>query len=154
MEPSMRPAFLSLRSSRPLRLVAAIAAAAAIAACASGGSSPSGASATQNVGAPDGRRSGDVLTQSDIERAGVSTAFDAVQRLRPVWLRTRGRGSIQSSAQYAVVYLDGAQVGGPEALRRISATDVRSILYLRAADATTRYGTGHEGGAILVETKK
>jgi hypothetical protein len=141
MEPSMRPAFLSLRSSRPLRLVAAIAAAAAIAACASGGSSPSGASATQNVGAPDGRRSGDVLTQSDIERAGVSTAFDAVQRL-------------QSSAQYAVVYLDGAQVGGPEALRRISATDVRSILYLRAADATTRYGTGHEGGAILVETKK
>ena len=146
----MRP-LVRLTSPRPLLLAAAVA---ALAACTSGGSSTSGAAPAQNVGAPDGRRSGDVLTQADIERASVATAYDAVQRMRPVWLRTRGRGSIQSSAQYAVVYLDGAQVGGPEALRRISASDVRSILFLRAGDATTRYGTGHEGGAILVETKK
>jgi hypothetical protein len=147
----------SLPSLRPLRLatvLAAIAALAALAACASGGSSSSDGSATQAVGAPDGRRSSEILTHADIERAGVPTAYDAVQRLRPTWLRTRSSGSIQTSPQYAVVYLDGAQIGGPESLRRISANDVQSIRYLRTADATTRYGTGHEGGAILVETRK
>lgn len=151
---------LSTTARLPLALLLA-ASLGALGACASGGSSSGGSSSgdagtstTRTVGAPDGRRSGDVLTQDEIERASVSTAYDAVQRLRPVWLRTRGRGSVQSSAQYAVVYLDGAQIGGPEALRRIGASDVRSIRFLRAGDATTRYGTGHEGGAILVETKK
>lgn len=129
--------------------------AAALAACASGtGGGDTSPRAAQTVGAPDGRRSTDQITQAEIARASVATAYDAVQRLRPAFLRTRGRGSFRFDPQQAVVYLDGTPIGGPDALRRINSTDVHAIRYLRGPDATTRYGTGHEGGAILVETRK
>ena len=107
----------------------------------------------QTVRSPAGTRS-DVITLDEIERSSVATAYDAVQRLRPAFLRTRGRGSIRFGAQQAVVYLDDTPIGGPDALRRINARDVMSIRYLRGPDATTRFGTGHEGGAILVTTKR
>lgn len=123
---------------------------AALAACASGGSG--GTAST--TGAAGSRHSSDLLTQAEIQDAGVGSTYDIVQRLRPAWLRTRSGGSTRTSPQYAIVYLDGSRIGGLEALRRINSTDVRSIRFLRAGDATTRYGTGHEGGAILVETKK
>ena len=141
------------RLSRVVPLLA-VALAVAVAACASGGSGDSPAGAAQSAGASGPRRSSDLLTQDEIEQANVSTAYAAVERLRPTFLRTRGRGSIRFGPQLAVVYLDGTPIGGPDALHRINAANVRSIRYLRGSDATTRFGTGHEGGAILVETKK
>lgn len=126
----------------------------ALVACATGSGGGPSADGARTVGAPGDRRSRDILTQSEIQEAGVGTTYDVVQRLRPAWLRTRSSGSVRSTPQYAIVYLDGARIGGLEALRRVNATDVSTIRYLSAPDATTRYGTGHEGGAILVETKK
>ncbi len=128
--------------------------AAAVAACASGSGGGSPPDETRVVGAPGDRRSRDVLTAPDIQQAGSSTVYDVVQRLRPAWLRTRSVGTTRSTPQYAVVYLDGARIGGLESLRRVNSTDVQTIRYLSGPDATTRYGTGHEGGAILMETKK
>ena len=130
------------------------AALAALPACASGSGGGSPTDGARVVGAPVERRSRELLTEAEIEDAGVGTTYDIVQRLRPAWLRTRSTGSMRSSPQYAIVYIDGARVGGLEMLRRINSTDVRTIRYLGGPDATTRYGTGHEGGAILIETKK
>jgi hypothetical protein len=50
-----------------------------------------------------------------------------------------------------VVYIAGVrQQGGPAVLRQVRFGDVREIQYLGGVDATTRYGTDHAGGAILV----
>jgi hypothetical protein len=44
-------------------------------------------------------------------------------------------------------------VGGVNALGNIASTTIREIRRLDALEATTRYGTGHPGGAIVIITK-
>ena len=80
------------------------------------------------------------------------TAYSVVQSLRPMWLRKRGRSSINNEGDI-VVYVDGSRYGTPGELRNIPATEVASMRFLSAAEATNRYGTGHPHGAILVNTK-
>jgi hypothetical protein len=108
--------------------------------------------------ASGGRRSGaretDRITFQEIEVLQVATAYEVVERLRPEFLRTRGATSVSNPVpQEAVVYLDGLRQGGLDALRRISKESLREIRYIDSRDATTQYGTGHRGGAILVVTR-
>jgi hypothetical protein len=96
----------------------------------------------------------DVITIEEIQRLNVSTAMEIVERLRPEFLRGRGRVSMnQPEAQFPVVYVNGLRAGRLEALRTITASDVDEIRYISAADATTRWGTGHTGGVIAVRIR-
>lgn len=115
--------------------------AALIAGCASTGQS------TQN-----GNR--DLITSEEVAEASNSTntAYALVQRLRPHWLRKRGRHSIENPG-YIRVYVDGSRYGTPQDLRNLNVENVASLRFLNAAQATNRYGTGHDHGAILVFTK-
>ncbi len=82
------------------------------------------------------------------------SAFEAVQRLRPRWLQTRGVSSPRSgSPDYARVFIDNAPSGGIQALHRLAVQDVDSMVFMNAGDATTRYGTGFNGGLIKVFTR-
>ncbi len=99
-----------------------------------------------------------VVEEIDVIRTEVSTARDLVQRLRPGFLRNRGASSFGNAASgkstpTARVVVDGAPRGGLSALAEISAMSVREIRYLNAADASIRFGTGYDGGAILVVTR-
>jgi hypothetical protein len=97
-------------------------------------------------------RNPDALTRFEIQaRPELRSALDAVRTLRPAFLRTRPTGSIQNQAPI-VVYVDGVRRGGPETLAGIPAPVVGEIRYLKGNDATTRFGMGHENGAILVTT--
>lgn len=81
------------------------------------------------------------------------TAYDIVKRLRPQFLQTRGSGSIRSRTPVPIkVFVDGGFRGGVAVLNEVLAHSVVEINYLNGPDATTRYGTGHESGAILVTT--
>lgn len=100
------------------------------------------------------RGSGPVIEAEAIARVSATDAYQIVQNLRPAWLRTRGVISMQHPrAGEAVVYVDGVSYGDLGSLRQISAGDVARMEYLGAADATTRFGTGHAGGVIMVTTK-
>ena len=115
---------------------------AAIFGCASGGS---GAPGTATV-----RRSASVLTAEEIAsaHADITTAYDAVARLRPNWLAARG------PAAYASVFVDGQQYGDLTSLRNISAYHVGNIRYYDVTQSTARFGTrGGSAGAIEVTTK-
>ncbi|NIP80420.1 MAG: hypothetical protein GWM90_14830 [Gemmatimonadetes bacterium] len=93
-----------------------------------------------------------MITAEEIQSIQAATAFDAVQRLRPEFLR-RGRVNVRDDTQaLPVVYVDDVRYGGVDELKGIRASQVISIRYLNGADATTRYGTGHTGGALLVTT--
>lgn len=109
-------------------------------------------STTARTGGPSPSRQ--TLLADEIQSVAATTAYEAVSRLRPEWLRRRGQISIQDpSAGEVVVYLDGVRYGGPRSLGGIRAEIVQQMEYLDASDATTRFGTGHGGGAILVRTR-
>lgn len=98
-------------------------------------------------------RSTDVISAEEIAAISVTTAFEAVQRLRPQWLRNRGPTSITGvNSGDPVVYIDEVRAGGLEALERLSIHIVREMRYLSGQDASVRYGLDHDNGAIMVDT--
>jgi len=109
------------------------------------------AQATQPARTTRSRR---VLPGDDIQAASVATAYQAVARLRPEWLRRRGRISVRNpGAGAVVVYLNGMRQGGAGELHAIAAEAVVEMEYLSGQEATTRFGTGHGGGVILVRLR-
>ena len=121
----------------PLRAVLGLFVIAGLAACASGGGGGDGAP----------RRRANVITYEELVDIDVTDAFQAVQRLRPAWFRTR-------TGTMPAVFLNGTDQGiGVERLRTILVTEVETLTNLSASDATTRFGTGYLNGAILVETR-
>jgi len=107
------------------------------AACASGGGS----------GESGPRRNRNLITSEELTQVGeVGTAFDAIQRLRPNWLRGRGTSS-------AKVFVDGVQMGGTGVLRNYRVGVIRECRFIPPADASMRFGTGYGGGVIEVFTK-
>jgi hypothetical protein len=99
-------------------------------------------------------RSRNTLLADEMKTVDVATAYDAIARLRPSWLRSRGPISVQQpGAGQVVAYVDGLRVGGADALARVPASAVVQMEFLSGPDATTRFGVGHDGGAILVRTR-
>jgi hypothetical protein len=93
-----------------------------------------------------------LLTRPQLEELNANNLYEGIRRLRPTWLSARGPTSLLGEQAQVVVYLNGARVGGVEVLRHTQITDVQSVEYLNAADATNRYGLSHGAGAILVRT--
>jgi hypothetical protein len=101
------------------------------------------------------RSSGDPneITREEIQRVEqVSSAYSVVQRLRPNWLRKRGPSSVSNPGNI-IVYVEGSRYGAPESLRQLDPLNVASMRWLTDDQATTRYGTGHDNGVILVRLR-
>jgi len=131
-----------------------------VAACASG------------AGGSGAGGSGDVITQQQIDEAAVGSAMDVVRRYRPRWLQPMrsptssgvaplvGRpgmpqdpGQLVVTDVYATVVRDGVRLGEISTLSSISSRTVASIRFVSATDATTRYGSGYDGGVIEVVSR-
>lgn len=124
--------------------------------CGGGGS---GTAAQPETVAPTVRRgSSNVIAEAEISSAAYQNALEIVQNLRPQMLIPRGAGSDASGVSAAsipiIIYMDDVRLGEPSSLVNIPATRVKEIRFLNARDATTRYGTGHSSGVILVTTKR
>lgn len=87
-------------------------------------------------------RNSNRITAEELETVATFSAYEAVRRLRPQWLRVR------TQASPPVVFLDGVQMGGPEVLNNFRASQFREMLHRSGPDATTLYGTGVAGGTI------
>jgi hypothetical protein len=126
---------------------------AAIMACAPA-SGTSGTSPTPGV-----PRRGNLLTADEIvaAHADVTTAYDAVARLRPNWLAAHGVTSgIDNGAgtEFALVFVDGQRYGDLNSLRGIPAYHVGDIRYYDVTQAGARFGIrGGSSGAIEVTMK-
>lgn len=96
----------------------------------------------------------DVLVAEEIERSNVGTLHEAIQRLRPHFFFSRGRTSLRGSNNPRPgVIVNNVPQASFESLRGISANDVQYVRFLRAPEATTRFGTGYMAGAIEVVLK-
>jgi len=107
---------------------------------------------TAGGGATAGDRS--VLGAEELRAEPGRSLYDVIRQRRPQWLARRGQTTLQGEGDDIVVYQDGVRVGGPAVLQNLQVTVVESVRFLSAAEATTRYGTGHPQGAILVVTRR
>ena len=126
-------------------------------ACATGGVTPG--SAGFQADARELRRSRgmrDPITAADIAAINASSAYDAVVKLRAIFLQTRGVNSVMLPVRSTrpVVFVDGMEMGTIFELRSIPARDVAEIRFLNSGEATIRYGDGFMAGIIHVTTKR
>jgi hypothetical protein len=140
-----------------IKQVAAFLMVAMLVGCAGGGAktASSGTSATAAMTAAAAPRgSANVIVESEIPASGAQNALEVIQRVRPSMLRARNGTVSETGVMDIVFYIDGTRAGERQALTAIPASNVREIRYLNANDATTRFGTGHPLGAIIVSTKR
>lgn len=106
---------------------------------------------------------------AEVSAQNFRNAYEAVERLRPEWLRkrdattrmgmtVRGSTGVQTDAGSGLVaYLDNTRLGSVEALRDITAAGIGSIQYMDAAKATARLpglGSSSISGAIVVHSRR
>jgi hypothetical protein len=107
-----------------------------------------GAEASSSARAARPARGDAPLAARELAELGGRDAFSAVQALRPAWLRRQPQ--TLSGRDAVVVYFGDMRMGGVEALREMSTSDIGEIRYLRPAAAQLRFGSGHLNGAIVV----
>ncbi len=114
-----------------------------------------------NRGSPgDHSRPFDVIESAELARVRHYAALKAIRQLRSRWLRGRGpfisfdgsTGEPTAERGRVRAYVDGI-ARDIKLLDMLDTEDVASMRFLNASDATTRYGIGHTGGAILITTR-
>jgi hypothetical protein len=100
------------------------------------------------------RRQANVITQPEVQASFESNAYDVVNKLRPMFLKTRGRTTVQGQAQeYASVFLDDQYFGDLNSLRNIAATQIQEIRYYPGTEVATKFGMQYGAGLIAVKTR-
>lgn len=114
-----------------------------------------------------------VITAEEVTEANVSTAYEAVQKLRSDWLRQgqrqmtiygrtgRASGEVQdpnrtmdaAGSVTLAVFVDGTELGGPEELQRIPSNRIEEMRFLSGSDAQQQYGARYAGGLIQIKLK-
>jgi hypothetical protein len=131
-------------------LAAALFVFAGVTACASGGASAAASSTASN-------RS--VISESELPTSGTETAYDAIMRLRPEFLRVRpaqkyslqeGAGASGPAPAPALI-VNGQRAGELSDLRQIAATSLRTVRYYTIEQAKRKFGMQYDGGAIEIE---
>ena len=124
------------RSARSLTLVALLASCILTACTSAANSRSSGAKSTR-------------LTQEELAATNSGNLYDAISKLRPEWLTSRGPTSATDPTPTTVhVFVNGTLLGDVDYLRQVQWTDVNGIRYWDAGQASARFGMGHPRGVI------
>ena len=93
-----------------------------------------------------------VLTHEELVETGEPDLQQALQRLRPAWLRPRGQ---TISGRQVAVFIDGTPRGDVSQLRGLQIMNVVEVTFVTASEAGFRYGTlAGAGGVIDVKTRR
>lgn len=107
------------------------------------------ASSGSKSGLPPSSRS--LITNEEIARSRATTAYGAVEQMRPLWLRSHGQTSVSMpGSQYANVYINKQRYGDLTSLRSIPVDQVLEIRYYSPAESVTRFGAENVSGVIEV----
>jgi hypothetical protein len=103
------------------------------------------------VSAIRARRNSDHLSPEEIQATRVSTAYEVVQRLRPLWLRQRGGVERDPDGTTSIIVrYNGRTMGPPTVLRDIDAGAVISMQWIDPITARSTFGAGHGRGVIVI----
>lgn len=101
------------------------------------------------------RRRREVISREELMQSGATNLYDAVQRLRPTWIRGTSASNFSGGGQGFAVYQNNAPLGGLEALRQLSieyATELRFLDSSEASNTLPGLGSRRVAGAIMVVT--
>ncbi|HEU4747024.1 MAG TPA: hypothetical protein VFS56_00885 [Gemmatimonadaceae bacterium] len=118
-----------------------------------GGCAP--AVGTSEMGRPTAPRKANILTAEEIvgAEADQTTAYDAIARLRPIWLTPRGPSSFYGTGtDYPALFIDGQAFSDFRALRTIQANQVADIRFYRPDEAGAAFGL-RAGSAGAIEVR-
>ena len=94
------------------------------------------------------------VTQEELARANSSNLYDAIAKVRPEWLSSRGPTSVTNSTPTSAdVFMNGSMLGKVEYLKELGVLDVTEVRYWDAASASARFGMGHPRGVIEITRK-
>ena len=87
----------------------------------------------------------------DENAARYANLYDAIEHLRPEYLRVREQGPTQL---VPVAYLNGTKLADPTMLRLVSLHEVTQVKWVRPNQTSVLYGWSHHiGGGIFVTTR-
>ena len=94
-----------------------------------------------------------MIYEEELAEAHASYAWEAVEMLRPLMLKNRGRTSFidPGAAGTPAVFVDDQLWGRMGSLHSLPTMGIKSIRYLEPGEATFRYGIGYPSGVILVK---
>ena len=140
---------MSRRLLRPFTLIAAAVAAAPLAACAS-------SSAKQSQSALPASTTSPLITAAELEQhvSPSSSALQAIQALRPTFLNFRGQIGFSGTTGKLQVSVDGGQLESKDILGIIPVSNIASIRFYSAADATQKFGTASANGPVIEVRQK
>ena len=135
-----------------IRITAVLALTLLLPACSGGGGGQAGDVA--QVRAPSTRRNPNEIAPTELADPAIMslTVFDAIQRLRPNWLRQRGATSVSGGNNLMPAVMVNESPSTLDALGSMRTTDVTLVQFMSGSDATTLYGTGYVNGLIKVRT--
>jgi hypothetical protein len=92
---------------------------------------------------------GNVLTREQLAATNSDNLYDAIAKLRPEWLTSRGPTSVSDpTPAVASVFMNGNLLGRSDHLREMRILDVSAVRYWDAGQAAARFGMGHPRGVI------
>lgn len=106
---------------------------------------------TANGASGRARSTQNQLTREDLASANADNLYDAVAKLRPNWLSSRGVTSVTDATPTEVdIYMDGNFLGKPDYLKQVRTNDIVSLTYWDSGRASARFGMGHPRGVIEI----
>ena len=112
------------------------------------------ACASANTQGRSSQGTSNTLTIDQLARTNTEYVYDAIVKLRPSWLTTRGPTSYTDATPTAVsVFMGNTFLGKLESLREVRTLDLREVKYWDAASASARFGMGHPRGVIELTRK-
>jgi hypothetical protein len=129
--------------------------------------------------APQAHSSRYLLVQADLEKSRADNVYEAIEKLRPEFLRGHGDptsfikqdvvdkrdpnpspppsgstgGAVLTAPTSVKVYRDNARLSGVDDLRQMPIAGIAEIRYIPGPEAGVKYGTDHAGGVILIKSK-
>lgn len=116
-------------------------------------------SAASSAEAQKPKRDTYVITAEEILQSGATSAYEAIERLRPQFLRPPLNSQLAGLAQTGavtpgiLVYQGDRNLGDLDVLRHIKSTEVLEIRYYRPTEASGKLGI-MDGSAAIVLTLK
>jgi hypothetical protein len=95
---------------------------------------------------PGPHRAANLITADEIAGTNTTNAFEAVEKLRPDFLRSHGTDLSRSDSGLPDVYLGVARYGDVNSLRNIPAMEVLEIHFYKGAEAATKFGMQNPTG--------
>ena len=96
----------------------------------------------------------DAITGESLVQAGFTTAQEGLYLLRPSVRQGRAAPAIDGTGKpEPVIYLDGVRVE-EWTLQSVHREELETMRYVDPTSANLRYGMGHQGGAIVVTTRR